>query len=460
MRLIRRLLIGSLLMSAFVVWWQTGRRAESATPAGKIARNENQVVPAAPRTGPSPRASPSPTDPVAPGSIGSREILRRLAYAQAWSDPQPPALAAFRGWAKRYQQAATANARSALAAEGISLARERRPVMRELIVDDPQRALSLAIPATVRQTLPAAVLAELETRVAGKGDYELLATTFESGASPASAPLRRVAFIDRVEYQAHVYGRRAEQTTKEGASLHGIALDGELALHESPLRVLEPGEIPQSAAAATCPVSDLAVAPLNLAAGVNRDSLDVVEAAGRIFEFCGGAHMLEDFAQRLADGEGSSDPRVTLPLSGAAEPRTGAEVATAWTTGNTKVLIIRVDFSDKPGEFITEAAAQTRMDNDVRAFYEASSYGQDTMTSTVTTKVYRMPETADHYGTLNAVSALHADARAAASADYNVANFDRVGVVFPGSSSLSRRCPAGRLLSGRALGSIAGVIFG
>ena len=111
-----------------------------------------------------------------------------------------------------------------------------------------------------------AVLAELETRVAGRGEYALLASQPAPGETAARPAYRRIALLNGVSYSAHPYGRREAQLTKEGASLHGIALDRDLALHESPLRVLEPGEIPAGTARAECPVSDLPVAPLSLAA--------------------------------------------------------------------------------------------------------------------------------------------------------------------------------------------------
>jgi len=73
--------------------------------------------------------------------------LRRLAYAQAWSEAVSPAADAFRAWTVRYQHAPDAQA--------------RRPTMLELIKTDPQRALAVTVPATVRPVLPSAVLAEL-----------------------------------------------------------------------------------------------------------------------------------------------------------------------------------------------------------------------------------------------------------------------------------------------------------
>ena len=41
-----------------------------------------------------------------------------------------------------------------------------------------------------------------------------------------------------------VYGRRLTQTTRTNILLYGVAIDGKLAVHEDPVRALEPGETP------------------------------------------------------------------------------------------------------------------------------------------------------------------------------------------------------------------------
>src|SRR5581483_4586682 len=120
------------------------------------------------------------------------------------------------------------------------------------------------------------------------------------------------ATIAGITYTPHIYGRREAQLTKYNASLHGIALDDELALHESPLRVLEPGEIPGAVAAESCPVSGAPVAALMEGAAVNLTSLDVVEFNGHLHEMCGGILMPEQLEAALDEAEAGSDPRVRV----------------------------------------------------------------------------------------------------------------------------------------------------
>ena len=446
MRFHRPLLFAGLLMLLAVcafVW--RGRGVSSPAPHNTVVASVGLRTVA--MVGPTTAA---PFAAAATVSMPTRrqEILARLAYAQAWNGPLPPKMAAFREWTARYAQATAPDARTALEPEGVALARARRPVILDLIKSDPRRALAVTVPTMVRQALPAAVLAELETRVAGKGDYEWQEALAMPGTAGPAHWDRRVAFINGVDYTAHPYGRRVEQLTKEGASLHGIALDRELALHESPLRVLEPGEVPAGAAEAQCPVSGDPVAALVAGAGANLSLLDVVEAFGRTWELsASSANLLDKFEQRLDAAEAQPGPRVRALVVGpdGATPTTAAGAPTAWTTGTKQVLVLRVDFSDLPGDpnnlgqpgpVITAQVARDWMTNNVAPFYRDMSYGKTTMVPTVSTKLYRLPQTATSYATSGNYSQLHLDARLAAAADYNVANYDRIVVVF---SSLADR---------------------
>ena len=412
------LIAAALLLLALAGAWRWrlnfSPRALPAAAATHPATHPNVARPAA-----SPR----------PGSdtISAREMtLSRLAYAQAWTAPQPPAFAAFREWTQRFLATAPTG-RATLTAEGVALARARRPELLALIKTDPARALALAVPAVIRAALPPVVLAELETRVAGRGDFALLAAVPQPG-EPAPAPLRRIAFLDGVTYTAHAYGRRDGQLTKEGASLHGIALDRELALHESPLRALEPGESPADPAASACPVTDLPIALRPPSADVNSTTLNVAAAFGRTWEFCTTSDdMLEQFERQLSLAEDGADARVPLPGT----RTTAAEAATSRTTGIQRVLVLRVDFSDFPGAAISASEAQGTMDTNVSPFFDDSSYGLTTLTTTTSTKTYRLPQTGSAYALADNEAQLHTDARALAAADYTLADYTRIIVVFP-----------------------------
>src|SRR5207253_5869216 len=99
-----------------------------------------------------------------------------------------------------------------------------------------------------------------EERVTGKGNFVALGRAEPRDGQTVS----RRAIVNAREYVAYVYGDRASQQTRSNISLHGVAIDGELALSDSPLRVFEPGEpVPadKPLAADSCPVSRQPTAP-------------------------------------------------------------------------------------------------------------------------------------------------------------------------------------------------------
>ena len=140
----------------------------------------------------------------------------------------------------------------------------------------------------------------------------------------------------------------------------------------------------------------------------------------------GGVSLYDVPLSGIAVGE---DAAVDEP---AAPQTVQPNLPTAWTTGGKNILIIRVDFSDFPGapEGYTAAQVQNIADSQVAPYYVASSYGLTSLTNTVTTTVYRMPQTAAYYAANGADYTLHADAESAASANYSVSSYDRVIVFF------------------------------
>ncbi len=381
----------------------------------------NQLEPAARVSGGSTREamraahSPALPDPVAP-----------LAYAQAWDGPMPPAMNAFREWTLAYLGSDTALDHALLEFEGVALAHARRGEMFDLIASDPELALALTIPAAMRTLLPASVDALLETRVAGRGDYEILMAVQPLGSRRPEARINRVSFEGR-SFDAYVYGRRSRQTSQEGASLHGIALDGRMAVHESPLRVLEPGEVvDQGIAAGPCPASGVALAAVPAQASANRGEATLVEVDGRQCQLAS-AELIDVLEADLIAAEDQPGPSVPAVMAGETvlplEP-------TSWTTGAKSLLVIRVDFPDKTGDPVAYQTALDLMNNSVSPYFDASSYGAASIVTTVTNRTYRMPQTAQAYATGDLTDQLHRDATAAAGADYAVSGYDHVMVVF------------------------------
>ena len=352
------------------------------------------------------------------------------AYASEWgSERSLPELAAFQLWTGRYETAATPGAKAGLISEGVTLAKQRRALLAGLIKSNPEKALALAVPASIRNRLPKEISAGLESRVSGVGDFSVLGF-LPATNGPAVEPIQRFVRLNGQTYRASVYGRRLGETTKFGIPLHGIVLDGVMAVHEDALRELEADETTE----ATTPVLDLR------SAAEKSTNLTAVfgEVGNRIYRFAS-TEQLQQAEARLEAAEaglGPHPPRPAIKImdgSGTSGGSTAAEpsgLASSWTTGGKNILVIRVDFSDKTGAPYSAASIQSLSDSQISPFYLKSSYQLTSVTNTVTTLVYRLPQTAVYYATNGANYQLHSDAETAAAANYTLADYDRIIVVF------------------------------
>lgn len=221
------------------------------------------------------------------------------------------------------------------------------------------------------------MLASLEDHVAGIGSHSLIGVVPAPGQPQPAEPVVRTVMLDRREYRAHVFGRNEQLRTTPSLPIDGIAVDGDLAL-------------------------------------------------------------ADDLPERFFQGKAWGDPFEGTDA-------TVNKPSAAWTHGPKKVLIIRVDFSDLAGEPllantttpITPAvgAALFNQTNGINDLYVQSSYGQTSLVISASdvSPVYRMPSTAAYYsqgnGTTPYLGTLNSDARTAAAANYDLAQYDRVGVI-------------------------------
>src|SRR5262249_14669343 len=160
--------------------------------------------------------------------------------------------------------------------------------MAGLIKSDPERAISLAVPADVREQLPDSIAQLLEKQVSGRGRLAVLGALAEPGKENEVTPTFRTASINGQEFQAFVYGWRLGQPTRDNVTLSGIAENTPLAVNENPFRILSPAE----SAAARKQVSD----PICAISGVRSSSLGQEVAAdvgGQPVFFCRGIHAQE-----------------------------------------------------------------------------------------------------------------------------------------------------------------------
>jgi hypothetical protein len=352
-------------------------------------------------------------------AAAASRVRADLAPVEAKAKARTAAIAeieTFAGWLANWRRAGPAAPRATVA-DGRRKAIARRAAMAQLIVLDPREALARAVPRSLRHQLPPEITAELETPIDTFGRYQVLAMCFG-----LQHGLFRSALVEGRQFEVYTYGKRLATLTKDRVALHGIALDGALALSEDPYRRLEGPEW----AAAGQPARGVAV------------------AVGTTIKTFVSESALASWSEGVQREEAAPGPNIagTDPTESADNAAVAEAVAAGWTTGEKKVLVIRVDFSDVPGdprygsEVHTAAHAQALVDSAVAPYYAQSSYGQTSLTTTVTPQLYRLPRTASDYAVNQANDALHADARAAAAANYDVAAFDRVIVLFSNLSGL------------------------
>ena len=305
-----------------------------------------------------------------------------------------------RTWQAEYR---AAQDKSALEAEGVKLAKARRVAMAKWIERDPEFALAQAIGPDARRELPAVVAAELERWIEGKGGLEVIIKCGPE-VKPADQISRKVR-VGGEEFAAFVYGRRTAQTTRYDLPVHGVAINERLALHSSPVRQLEPGEVRERG---------LVGPGIHLETGG-----EVATAQTALDAFAIEAQLVQRESGRgpyPASGLKAGQLPAGLPPGTAAFPPTPGH-----TMGPKRILIIRVDFSDDPGgpfdrnsgSIITTNAIGTVM-TQTDQFYRDNSQGQTSLQPTILPAVLRLPQTKAAYGAADPMTVLRQDALTAA----------------------------------------------
>jgi hypothetical protein len=341
---------------------------------------------------------------------------------QQWDQVLSPLLSDFHSWTQRYL-AADPSEKPTLEAEGVALATARRPQFKKLIIEDPRAAVAAAVPMVVRQELPPSVVALLERRVHTRADVEVQAVS--AGSGPDEPVARWFTRFGDEELRTYVYGRRTGQNSLTDVPVNGVAVDGVLALAESPLRVLELGERPPpgTATVETCPVSGISTEVENTEAPIEEET-PAVQVGETIVYLCDGGHI------RLYEGE-----------LVAAEGGTGGAVgfsgpaASSFSNGPRKLLYMRVIFEDSLQEPQTEALAWEAI-RQLNSYFGEVSFGKIFYLADVPPLIMlprsRAWYTAD-YDTTGSNSPIMNDAKEAARAmGYNPDNYQHYTVIYTG----------------------------
>ncbi len=400
------------------------RGAAASTPAPapvaapEVAKPSTPATPGLAAVLPAPNPQPVAVVPAPTPAAPAAETIRQLRQDIRWQAPMPePVFAQFRDWTQRFAAAQAPEVQAELLPEGLAIVEERRNVMADLIDQNPRRALELAVPAAVRRTLPADIVAQLEEPVAGRGDLWVAAALPMPGQELRVRPVQRtVEMKDGRKFDAFTFGQRDFVQTKMGIAVQGIALDGKLALTELPGRVLEPVEVQElhaaSGATPICPTSG------EVTAGQSDEVVVDWDGKEHTF-FCGPQHALDSLIaasglEAMAGGDGGGGPGAQ---SGATE-------------GVKKLLIIRVDFPDQPGQVVSDATLTTLIGNFVTHWAEMSN-GKMSWTALGAgsdfTPTLRLPLGHANYTGLGAM--LAAARTAATAAGFNYTNYTHDVVV-------------------------------
>jgi hypothetical protein len=316
-----------------------------------------------------------------------------------------PAFEAFGHWFDRYENATVKTAE--LLQQGERIAVERRTALAELIENDPEQALRMAVPYEHRKVLPPAIARHLEERVSGYGNFDLIGVAPGYGAAEGKS-IERLVTVGERTFKASVYGRRLAAAGMQKIPLHGIAIGNSLAVAEHPVRVLGATEAADRlaglpASAAECPISQN---PGNAAYAA--------EVGGVAQYFCHDGHI-EALNRQFEDAESGTLARQSL-----------YKANENWTQGAKSLLFIRVNFPDDPAETITAKAAADLMAK-TDEFFRVNSYAKLSISSTITPLV-TLPNNKAFYRAstveLNFKQVID-DARAVAAASgFDTANYD------------------------------------
>lgn len=310
----------AVVLAGLAAWLMKGPQSVRPGAAGHAAAPGADHVLTAP-----PRAAATPPPDMEVGELPpTAEAL--------WRKPSPLApMAAFQQWAEDY----TARPAAEKIEAGVKAAAWRRAELRRLIQSAPEQALAHAVPERVRRALPPEVRALLEEKVDARGDLLVTAATYTDGRLPEGkrAVTTQAKLSDGRKYEAFTYGRREYQPSRLNVPVHGIAVEGDLAVSELPGRVLEPLEVLDAKMLAgddtVCPVSEQPTA--------EAVTETVLLVASEPQFYCGPRHAAEELffsAYQEAAGGGS----------GTVDPSNLTRAPLNWTTGTRRLLAVRVNF--------------------------------------------------------------------------------------------------------------------
>ncbi len=303
--------------------------------------------------GPESRLKTNQVSPVR--AADSAGALAQVANAPDLVHLAPP-VREFREWFADYQSNPAPNKLE----PGKEYAKQHTREIARLIKADPQFAIANAVPMVVRQKLPREILALLEDRVRVRGNYEVYGNVPLEGQEATTEPYTRtVTTQDGRRWNAHIFGKRLWQRSTMNASLNGVAVGREMAVSDSPIRVMEVGEIPADDGreiVESCPISGIETKvekEIDGALAAVSEETPAFETPERVIYVCSGGHISQLAEQYMSDEEKEHWQQLGTDLNagagtGPANGPLSGSIPSGWTLGNRTFLYIRACFPDNP----------------------------------------------------------------------------------------------------------------
>jgi hypothetical protein len=295
--------------------------------------------------------------------------------------------------------------------------------MKHLIQDDPKTALSYAVPYAVRRGLPEEIVELLETPVSATADFDVeLACGLPGGRSFRQQWIT----LDGQRIRVFTYGERGEVMTKQKLSVHGIRIDGVMAMSDEPLREWSAEEVADHGY--TGRIAQLGQRLLRVESD---DALQVARERLRDSEELIGPTALPAYRE-VASGQvtGLYPLAMQNGEAGSSDDDQPPVAYSAYTEGAKTMLYIRARFANETPTYepVTLTTAQTNQGN-AEAFWLENSYGKSSLTTTYTTVVTLPQNGSEYIGNFNALLTDARQAAIAANPAWNHANFNFYTIV-------------------------------
>jgi|GEM_PF-1235555 len=300
---------------------------------------------------------------------------------------------------------------------------QRRKLMRE----DPQEFLRTAVSIHTYAGLPQELKPLVEKPFSAVGSMDVQWETSITPEKKFVCTHQNIFSSGKETFDViHSAGKEYLPSTQE--IVNGYTLGDQLLVTEETVRILPPEDVEGA---------------LTLFEKGNPNGLDPITGqpatqvnallAGKVVAFSN-PDIPKNLETQLASNDQAVRQWVAGNIGGSQGPADVA--ATPYQENQIDVLFIRVDFSDIQGEPISKEDLETTL-NSVDDHIDDFSYGQAGITNTVSTNFYRMPRTGASYAVNGDNDDIQTDARALASADYTLSNYDVIAVYFPSLSNVT-----------------------